>query len=383
MTSILFLNRRFEIGGAERQLLSLAKGLRRVGLSVKVATFYSGGPLQKDLEEAGIPLFVLGKRTRWDLFGFLTRLICLVKELRPNLLHGYLSTANILSVLVKPLFPGMQIIWGVRASDMNLERYSVLERMQYWVECRLSRFADLIIVNSHAGFAHAVANGFPASKMVVIQNGIDVDRFCPDLETRNRLRKEWGIAQNDRLIGLVGRLDPMKDHETFLRAAASLAKERNDVHFVCVGNGRFDYKSRLQELGRQLGLEKRLIWIDSHEDMQAVYNAFDVATSSSLFGEGFSNVIGEAMACGRICVVTDVGDAKEIVGNTGYVVPPGNPEALASAWREALTKGETESMRSSRDRVVKYFGTGRLLQETMHALKKLDNADRRKSRCES
>ena len=378
MIHILFLNRRFEYGGAERQLVALAKGLRQAGLSVRVATFYLGGPLQKDLEAADVFVSPLGKRTRWDIFGFFTRLISLMRDVRPDVLHGYLSTANILTVLVKPLFPTVRIVWGLRASDMELERYSRLERVQYWVECRLSRFADMIILNSNAGLAHAMKHGFPRKKMVVIHNGIDVERFCPDLKARDRLRKEVGITQTEVLIGLVGRFDPMKGHETFLRAAALLIKERGDIRFLCVGNGPYKYKRMLQELGEQLGLDKRLIWIDSSDDMVGVYNGLDIATSSSSFGEGFSNVIGEAMACGIPCVVTDVGDSAIIVGNTGEVVPQRNPKALAEGWSLLLHRLRLEPNlgAQARMRIIQHFGIDTLVERTHAVLTGLQHGRR-------
>jgi len=105
--------------------------------------------------------------------------------------------------------------------------------------------------------------------------------------------------------------------------------------------------------------------------VEAIYNALDLVTSCSSDGEGFSNVIGEVMACGRPCVVTDVGDAKRIVGDTGYVVAPGNPAALASAWQEALDASGPEKTRRSqmaRRRVVEHFSLDRLIEETARVL---------------
>ena len=134
------------------------------------------------------------------------------------------------------------------------------------------------------------------------------------------MRLEWGIAECEKLIGQVGRLDPMKDHSTFLKAAALLAHERKDVRFVCVGEGPTGYRDELYSLAKTLGLASRLIWAGSRRDMPAVYNAFDVAVSSSRWGEGLPNVIAEAMACGVPCVVTDVGDSAFVVDKLGVVV---------------------------------------------------------------
>jgi glycosyltransferase involved in cell wall biosynthesis len=203
--------------------------------------------------------------------------------------------------------------------------------------------------------------------MVVIPNGIDTKRFCPDPEARQRIRAEWGVTESEKLIGLVGRLDPMKDHPTFLRAAALLMQEREDVHFVCVGDGPADYRRELHALGEELGLGQRLIWASARGDMPAVYNALDIATSSS-YGEGFPNVVGEAMACGVPCVVTHVGDSARIVGETGVVVPPKDPEALAVGWKSSLARDGSEVALKARLRVEENFSVGRMVERTEKAI---------------
>ena len=371
--NILFLTRSLNYGGSERQLTLLARELLKRGQKIVVATFYPGGALRNDLSNAGVPTISLEKRSRWQVGGFVLRLIRYVRQLRPQILHSYLGTANILSVVLKPLFPFATIVWGVRASNMDLEQYGWMDRLLYRIERGLSRFADLIIVNSQSGFDYAVAHGFPRKRMVVIHNGIDVARFRPDFEARHRWRRDWGIAQTDVLVGLIGRIDPMKGHETFLRAGALLAKERDNVRFVCIGNGSSAFRRTLQSFAEQLGLHKRLLWIDSCSNLVEMYNAMDVVTSSSSFGEGFSNVIGEAMACGVPCVVTNVGDSALIVGSTGVVVPPRDSQALAAGWTQLLDRQEREPGVGilARTRIIEHFALDRLVEATQAALSRL------------
>jgi glycosyltransferase involved in cell wall biosynthesis len=364
---ITFLIRSLNYGGSEGQLVALARELHERRHRVVVVVFYPGGPLEKELREAGVAVRGLDKRGRWDLAGFLLRLVRLLHEEKPDVLHGYLGSPNILTVLLKPIFPRTRMVWGVRASNMDLDRYDWLARLHYKVERRLSRFADLIVVNSRAGLNHAIANGFPKNKMVVVPNGLDTKRFSPDPEARRRVRAEWGVAESEELIGLVGRLDPMKDHPTFLRAAALLVRERGNVRFVCVGDGPADYRRELHALGEGLGLAQRLIWAGARGDMPAVYNALDIATSAS-YGEGFPNVVGEAMACGVPCVATDVGDSASIVGETGVVVPPKNPEALATGWKISLGRDRSEMALKARLRVEENFSVERLVERTEKAI---------------
>lgn len=363
---ILFLSRSLDIAGAERQLTLLAKGLHECGHDVKVAVFYTGGLLETDLKVANIPLIQLNKKRRWHTFSFLWRLAKIIRCERPDILHSYLSMPNILAIMFKPFFLRLKIVWGVRSSNMYLDRYEWLMRMSYRIERMLSGFPNLIICNSHAGLEYAVRHGFPREKMVRVPNGIDTNRFYPNGEERARIRGEWGIQEDEWLIGLVARLDPMKGYETFLRASARLAQQRSDIRFVCVGDGPEPYKSRLTSLSNELGLFGRLIWAGARKDMASVYNSLDIAVSSS-YGEGFPNVIAESMACGIPCVVTDIGDSSLIVGETAIVVPPENPVALAEGIMTMLSKTEflDNTLKSAcRIRIVENFSTERLIKET-------------------
>lgn len=364
----MFLIRSLGYGGAERQLINLAKGLRERGHEIVVVTFYPGGELKEDLLTAQVTVRDLGKRGRWDLLMPMLRLVGLIRETRPDILHSYLTTANLLTLVPKISCPKMTIAWGVRASSMDWSRYDRFTRMTFHLECLLSRFADHIIVNSQAGWDYHVSCGFPAGKLTLIRNGIDTDYFKPDAEACRRVRSEWGVTDDERLVGLVGRLDPMKDHPTFLKAAAVVAKEHKEVRFACVGDGPSDYRRRLHAMAVELGIGDRVIWGDARRDMPAVYNAFDIAVSSS-YGEGCSNMIAEAMACGVPCVVTDVGDSASIVGEGGRVVSPCSPDALATIIGSVLSEGIDKDL--IRERILKFFGVAKFVLRTEEVLAQL------------
>jgi glycosyltransferase involved in cell wall biosynthesis len=368
---LCFLIRQFNDGGAQRQLLEMAKGLDKEKYAITILTYYSGGRFGEEAKQlAHVRHVSLQKRSRWEIVGFLYRLGKQLLRLRPHVLHGYLGPANLLGVLFKPVLPKTRVVWGVRASNIDLSHYDWLARLTFRLECIFARFADLIIVNSHAGRDYHLAHGFPGEKMVVIFNGIDTERFRPDAAARRRVRAEWNVAAHERLIGVVGRLDPMKDHPNFLEAAALLAKTQKEARFVCVGDGPADYRQQLQALGQKLGLAARLIWAGGRNDMPAVYNAMDIFCSSSS-SEGFPNAIGEAMACGVPCVVTAAGDSALIVGNAGVVVPPKNPRALADGWTkllELLPEPRRLLGEQARARVMRQFGRAMLVQKTSEAL---------------
>jgi glycosyltransferase involved in cell wall biosynthesis len=315
----------------------------------------------------------LEKRGRWDIASFLIKLHRAVREESPHVLHGYLGMPNIFAGATRPLFPGVRIVWGERASNMDLRHYDWLSRFSTGLGQVLSHTPDLIIVNSRAGFEHAASRRYPREKMIVIPNGIDADRFAPDAVARRRVRHEWHVSTTERLVGLVGRLDPVKDHRTFLAAAAHLARDRGDVRFVCVGDGDPQYGREMQQLAATLGIADRVSWVPGRADMPAVYNALDVACVSST-SEGFPNVLAEAMSCGVPCVATDVGDVSWLLGRPDSIAPVGDARGLADRMGALLdldANATAAIAHEQRTRVVTQFSVMSLVSNTERALASL------------
>ena len=362
---IVILIRSLDIGGAERQAVALARALHQRQHTVTVMVFYPGGEMTGTLETAGVSVISLDKKGRWDLIPFIWRLVRQIRTSQADVVQSYLSVANTLSVLIKPFIGRRQVIWGIRAADIDLSHYNWLFSLTWWIERHLACCADKIIVNSRAGQVYALKNGFPERAMVVIPNGIDSARFIVNRAAGLRLRREWGVAEDTVLIGLIGRLDPIKGHGLFIRAAAALLKKAPEVRFICVGGSSGAYYQEHKQLAEQLGITTQLLWVDVTEDMVSLYNALDCLTNCSQ-SEGFSNVIGEAMACAVPCVVTDVGDSSWLVGSGGIVVPPNQPAALCDAWRELLADQQqrVDLGERGRQRVVAEFSVARLLEQT-------------------
>lgn len=366
---ILFLIRALGIGGAESQLSLLARRLRSAEHEVSIVTLYPGGRYEPELRKAGVRLLSIDKRGRYHFVSTWYRLVRIVQSEHPTAIYSVLTAANLLSATLRPIFPRTCLIWTVQASYIDLGPYDRWVRFTSSVEPRFARFSDKIIVNSQAGAEHAAASGFPSEKLTVVRNGVDTERFRADETGRARVRSEWGIETGQKLVGLVGRIDPMKDHQTFLAAAALVAERRPDVHFVCVGEGPHDYWLELRRFAQNLGLSNRLLWVPPRLDMPAVYNALDVLTLSSR-GEGLPNVVAEAMSCGVPCVVTNVGDSAWIVGDTGVVVPPGSAAALANGIEGFLRRRSTpEECNQRRMRILENLGAERLVRETEEVVK--------------
>jgi glycosyltransferase involved in cell wall biosynthesis len=365
---VFFLIRSLNIGGTERQLVELVKGLDKTRFKVTVGIFYNEGTLIKEIEGIpGIHVISLNKRGRWDLARFICHFTKILTTLKPHILYSFLPDANLVGLISGRIARVKQIVWGVRASNMDVSRYGLLAGISLKLSIFLSRFPDAIIANSVAGKEFHRSIGYSTNRMMVVPNGIDTNRFKPDYSAGLMVREEWNIDEEAIAIGLVGRLDPMKDHTTFLQAVKIFDQKECSVRFVCIGDGKEPYKSEIYSLCMTLGLNGSLIWAGERCDMTAVYNSMDIVTSSSSFGEGFPNVIGEAMACGVPCVVTDIGDSAIIVGETGIVVPLKDPQALADGWRSMLKRLNDKSYsikEMARARIVSHYNSETFIQKT-------------------
>jgi glycosyltransferase involved in cell wall biosynthesis len=368
MARVLFIVNSLALGGAERQLCVLAAGLRRAGHAVGVFTLIRRGPYAEQLAATtDVELLSVEKTGPLRIPRFFWRAARLIRRFRPDVIHGYMDDANLLAALMRAAAPRARIAWGVRNVEVLFEPGDWFSPLVAQLCRPLSWLADVIITNSsHAADSYA-ARGYPRHRMRVIPNGIDTDAFRPDAAGRERVRAEWGIASDELLVGLVGRLTPAKDHRTFLTAAVQLAAHRPEVRFVWVGDGLEPHRSTVLRAMDASRLGPRLRHVPGRRDMAAVYSAFDLATLSSVT-ESFPNVVAEAMACAVPCVATDVGDTRLILGPHGWAVPPRDPDALARAWDEALSARGTARSRACRAHIVEHFGVERLVARTAETL---------------
>jgi glycosyltransferase involved in cell wall biosynthesis len=372
---VVLLIRSLNRGGAERQLALLAAGLDPQEFQVGVVTFYRGGPIWDEL--AAVPhveLVSLDKKGRWDNLGPKRRLETLLTAWAPAVLHCYLAEPSIVGTIAGRRAGVPAIVWGVRSSNVDYRKYGWFNRGTFRLASLLSRRPNLIIANSDAGRSYHVAHGYPADRVVTIPNGIDTERFTASLEARASGRRRWQLSEGDLVIGVIARLDPMKGHEVLLKSVASISRQMANVRVICVGGGEAGLSTHLADETRRLNLEKVVQWVGEAGRTELLYSVFDIACSSSVFGEGFSNAIAEAMACERPCVVTDVGDSKLIVGDTGFVAPPADPDALADSLLEMakLPVPDRGALgRRARARIVSEFGLRAMIQRTAAAYREL------------
>ena len=370
---IVLFTRSLDVGGTQRQLAALAAGLARRGHDIVVIVLYSGGAIEVALEGSGARLVGLGKSGRWDIFGPMSRLWRMFRSEAPDLIYSFLPTQTVLSALLAPKGRRTRLVFGIRAAGMKPDEYDMLSAMIYRLEVGLSRRADLIIANAGAGRLDAIAKGMPADRIAVVPNGIDVDAMRPDEAAGRTIRRQWKIPDDAFVVGMVARLDPMKDHETFLAAAVEFARAHEDAYFVCVGAGPEALRQKLESRAHSLGLTDRVVWVGESSDVRAAYDAFDIATLSSAFGEGFPNAVAEALACGVPVVATDLGDVASIIGECGEVVPPRRPDLLNAGWGRVRARLEQDPNMGAagRDQIVKNFSVDAMVQRTEEILSRV------------
>lgn len=356
MARILHVISGLETGGAEMMLFKLiSTGDGRHHHAV-VSLTDRGTIMGERIAGLGVAVYTLGLRAPLPSPVRALSLRSLTRQFRPQLIQGWMSHGNLAASLAGWTQNRPPVIWGVHQSLHDLARERWLTAAVIRLNARLSNRAATIIYVSQTSRRHHEAMGYHPSNGLVIPNGIDCQAFVPDEDARCQVRNELGVPQDTVLVGLVARYHPVKDQAGFLRAAALVAEVHPSARFVLVGPG-IKAQPALLTLIAQLEIGDRVFLLQERQDMHRFTAALDIACSSSV-SESFSITIGEAMACGVPCVVTDVGESASIVLDTGRVVPPGAPDALAQAIGDLIAAGRSYRQQlgaAARRRVEKEF----------------------------
>lgn len=341
-------------------LAKLVGAMDQALFSNAVISLTDRGRLGDMIESSGAAVYCLGmKRGRPDVLA-LPRLIRLLRTLQPTIVQSWLYHADLLSVLAVKFARLPVLVWNVRCSDMDLGQYRSLTRWVQRVLAYLSAAPVAVVVNSEAGKWQHERVGYRPRRWHVIPNGFDTQQFHPDSSVRSSLRSDWQIPVDAVIVALVARVDPMKDHATFLNAAQQIAESRQNVYFLLIGSG----TQTLAPVVDAKGLTGRVRALGYRSDIERLLPGVDVLCLSSAFGEGFPNVLGEAMACGIPCVSTDVGDARRIIGDTGVIVPVRDPVSLAQALNDLIDRGPAareQLGRAARARIEAEYSLARIV----------------------
>lgn len=359
MRRIVFLITGLSTGGAEMMLLKVLERLDRKRFSPHVISLTTPGELAPRIAALGIPVDAVDMKLGLPSLSGFFRLVRMLKRLDPDVVHTWMYHADLLGGLAARMAGISAVGWCIRNSNLDRDKTKSSTRAVVRLCASLSRWVPsrILSCSERARQVH-VECGYAAGKMIVVPNGFDLGRFKPDKDAPKRVRDELGLDADTPLVGLIGRFDPQKNHAGFFDAAGRLHRCMPHAHFVLAGLGVDTGNPALMQAIARAGVLANTHLLGLRNDMPGLMAALDVLASSSSYGEAFPNVLGEAMACGVPCAVTDVGDSAYIVGDTGRVVAPGDMAGLAAALELLLALPLVEKTalgERARERVAEHF----------------------------
>ncbi|SDH70010.1 glycosyltransferase [Roseospirillum parvum] len=329
--SVLHLITGLQTGGAERMLVKLlAADAGRDTVTHRVASLTGPGRLGAEVEALGVPLHDLGLARGRPHPRALLGAVRLIRRHRPDVIQSWLYHADLLALVAAGLTgQPRRVIWNLRCSDMEMARYGRLSALVRGLCARLSPLPGAVIANAQVGRQVHEKLGYRPRQWAVIPNGFDTTRFAPDPDLRATTRRQLGLDDGHTVIALTARVDPQKNHPGLLDAFARVAPDHPHARLLLAGRG-------TQDLDLPDVLADKVLRLGERTDIPALLNASDLAILPSAYGEGFSNALGEAMACGLPAIATQVGDSAHIIGPSGWITPPNDTHALAETLHQAL-----------------------------------------------
>jgi glycosyltransferase involved in cell wall biosynthesis len=364
---VLHVSTAVNVGGSEVMMRRLVEVARRQGVVQEVVSLADIGPVGRDLQRLGFAVHALGmKRTAPNPLALL-ELVRIIRAFRPDVVQTWMYHADLLGGVAARLAGYPKVFWCIQNGTLDAR---TSRRTTRWTVAACARAShtvpDGIVCVSRVARDLHISWGYDASRFVVIPNGVDVDEFHPDPAGREEVRRELGLPEQAIVVGLIARVDPQKDHATFVKAAALLATSTPQARFLLCGDGATRENADLVGRISAAGLLDRFLLLGRRDDVARLVRAVDLATLSSAYGEAFPLAIGEAMACGVPCVVTDLGDCAHLVGDTGRVVPPRDAAALAGAWQALADLGVSGRLRlgvAARARVAALFSLPSVVEQ--------------------
>lgn len=330
--SVLHVITGLSTGGAERALYNVLAGGLAKSSNVAVLSLLDEGTYGSLIRDLGVPVYTLGMRRGLPGPNALRQLKTIMSDIGPDVVQGWMYHGNLAASLATWIAPGRRarLAWNIRQTLYSLEGEKALTRQVIRANRWVSGNADAIVYNSNVSREQHEHFGFASRVGQLIPNGFNTAELQPDPKRGRIMRAALAISPEATVIGHVARLHPMKDHASFLRAAVAVMWNRPDVVALLVGREVTRDSTILTGIVPP-ELADRFYFTGERRDVSDLMRAMDVFCQSSCRSEAFPNVLGEAMALGVPCVATNVGDSRDIVGETGQIVPPSDSAALADA----------------------------------------------------
>lgn len=344
-------------GGAEFALRRLITNSDASTLQHTVISLTDLEVSENILADIDIPIYQLHLNRKLPNPLNLFKIKQIIRDENPDIFHTWMY-AGILAGSLAVCKSKIPVVWGLHHAELDPQHQKKTTTWTMKACAHLSySVPKKIIACGESVRKNHVAFGFDPEKIVVIPNGIDTEQFKPDPDAPSELKRELGLGKEVKLVGIASRFHPIKDHANFLQAAAIVARQRADVHFILCGNEITPENTTLVDMINQVGLDHKCHLLGRRQDMPKLLAGWDVVVSSSR-SEALSNTLIEAMACGIPCVATDVGDTAYVIDNYGTVVPSGNSGKLAKGILKILTL-DSKALRTikegARQRVVEKF----------------------------
>ncbi|WP_259781288.1 glycosyltransferase [Aestuariispira ectoiniformans] len=337
-------------GGAERMLSRLVTfDFEEPKPRQVVVSLGDEGVFGSMLRDAGVELHCLNLKLLTAPVA-LWRLCRLLISIRPDSVVTWLYHADLMGTIACWLTGVENLYWNIRCSNIEFSNYSPFTRWTVQLLSRLSGYPAGVLYNSKVGKAVHAEIGYHPKRWCYVPNGFDLDEWYPDEGDRDAVRSEWGVTDENFVIGMVARVDPQKDYPTFLAAVEAIVRKYGHVRIVLIGKG-------TEQVVQTEGVKHVTFCLGQRRDVTYLMRGLDLIVLSSAYGEGFPNVLGEAMATGVPCVTTNVGDAAEVVGDTGRVAPVSNPGKLAGEIEQMIVMGhgDRQDLRSRARRRIRDF----------------------------
>lgn len=319
MKKIVHIIMSLNIGGAELMLKRLVlHSHQKEKFEHIVITLTDLGVMGPELQNRGIRVYSLGMKSLPTLPLIFLKLQRLLKEIQPDVVQTWMYHSDLLGGFAAKSLGIENIIWGIRNTELNTkENFSRKAMVKLCAKLSYTIPSQIACVANTAMKTHIKQGGYDASKMLVIPNGFDLNKFKPNEIRRLELRDKLNIKSDELVIGNIGRFDPVKNHKNFIKACILLLQKGYKFKVLLAGRDVDLNNPEISKLFKNNKLSKYFLFLGEIDNTPSFYNAIDVFCLCS-YTEGFPNVLGEAMATEKVCLATDAGDAWVVLSNSGF-----------------------------------------------------------------